>query len=68
MTNPNGKTFVCFFFFLSLALILPTLHAKIAKFDDFLKERADEAKKAAESAYNPHPEEIANSFNKQVGE
>lgn len=68
MTVPKGKAFICFFFFLSFALIVPTLHAKIAELDDFLKQRADEAKQAAEKAYNPHPEEVANSFNKQVGE
>ena len=68
MTVPKGKAFICCCFFLSFALIVPTLHAKIAKLDNFLKQRADEAKQAAEKAYNPHPEEVANSFNKQVGD
>lgn len=65
---PNGKTLICCCFFLSFALIIPTIHSKIAELDDFLKLRAEEAKLAAHKAYNPHPEEVANTFNKQVGE
>lgn len=68
MTNPKEKKLTCLVFFFSLALIVPCMHAGYAEFDDFLKARADEAKKNAEKSYNPHPENVTDNVNKQVGE
>lgn len=61
----KGGNVVFFLIFLSFA---SAIHANIAEFDDFLKHRADQAKLIAAKSYNPHPEEIANILNKQVGE
>lgn len=64
MPMGTGGNAVFFLIFLSFAL---AIHANIAEFDDFLKHRADQAKALAAQSYTPHPEEVANSLNKQVG-
>lgn len=61
----RGRKVVFFLIFLSFA---SGIYANIGEFDDFLKQQAEEAKQIAEQSYNPHPEEVANSLNKQVGE
>lgn len=47
-------------------MIFPTLKANIADFDEVWQKRAIEAQKASFEAYEPHPEEETNNFNKQV--
>ncbi|KAL1828792.1 hypothetical protein DCAR_0208052 [Daucus carota subsp. sativus] len=61
----RGRKVVFFLIFLSFA---SGIYANIGEFDDFLKQQAEEAKQIAEQSYNPHPEEVANSLNKQVGD
>lgn len=68
MTIPIDKKMSIFVFFFSFSLIVPSMHAGIAKLDDFLIARADKAKETAEKSYDPHPEEITDNMNKQVGE
>lgn len=51
---------------LSCVMIFPTLKANIADFDEVWQKRAQEAKKAAIEAYQPHPEEVTSNFNQQV--
>ncbi|KAH7532610.1 hypothetical protein FEM48_Zijuj04G0039800 [Ziziphus jujuba var. spinosa] len=53
-------------FFISFALVIPSLLADFGVFDEVLKQRADEAKQAALEAYTPNPEEITDIFNAQV--
>lgn len=50
----------------AFVMIFPTLNANIANFDEVWQKRAEEAKKAAYEAYQPHPEEVTNNFNQQV--
>merc|ERR1712183_670370 len=61
-----NKNVVPLLFFLSFAVIIPTLHAHIAEFDDYWKLRAEQARKDALEAYHPQPEEITNNFNSHV--
>lgn len=65
MAESDKKLFLLLFF-VSFAVIVPTLHAHIASFDDYWKQRAEEAQKAAQEAYNPNPEEITNDLNSHV--
>lgn len=48
--------------------MFPTLRANIADFDQVWQKRAEDAKKASLEAYNPHPERVAQNFNKEVHE
>ncbi|GAV63758.1 Pec_lyase_C domain-containing protein/Pec_lyase_N domain-containing protein [Cephalotus follicularis] len=66
MAAPNRSSLL-FIFFLSLAVIVPTLRAHIAEYDEYWKQRAAEAHQAAEEAYNPNPEKMTDEFNSQVG-
>lgn len=68
MTYPKHKNLTCLLFFFSFALIVPSMHAGIAEFDDFLAERASKAKENTEKSYDPHPENVTDDVNKQVGE
>lgn len=68
MTNPRDKKMTCLVFFFSFALIVPCMHARFVEFDDFLTDRANKAKQNAENSYDPHPEEVTDNVNKQVGE
>lgn len=60
----NKIGFVIFIYF--LAMLLPKLHANIAKFDEVWRERAEKAEKAAIDAYEPNPEVLTRNFNEQV--
>lgn len=66
MAAPD-RSFILFFFFLSLAVIVPTLQAHIAEYDEYWKQRAAEAEQANVEAYHPNPEAITEHFNSQVG-
>ncbi|GKV22434.1 hypothetical protein SLEP1_g32308 [Rubroshorea leprosula] len=55
-----------FVFFLSFSVIIPTLLANIGDFDDYWKQREAEAKKYADLAFNPRPEEVTQHFNAHV--
>ncbi|GLU17135.1 hypothetical protein SLE2022_335290 [Rubroshorea leprosula] len=55
-----------FIFFLSFAIIIPTLLAHIDDFDDYWKQREVEAIEHANMAYNPRPEEVTEHFNEHV--
>ena len=50
----------------AFAIIIPSLEAGIADFDEVWQQRAQEAKKAALEAYQPHPEEVTENFNEHV--
>ncbi|KAM3706646.1 hypothetical protein ACB098_03G165100 [Castanea mollissima] len=65
MTEVNKNCFLLFFF-VSFVVIIPTLHANIAEYDDYWKQRAAQAEKDNHEAYNPDPEEVTNSFNTHV--
>ncbi|CAK9172202.1 unnamed protein product [Ilex paraguariensis] len=66
MASINGGSVL--FFFLTFTTMVTNLHADIAEFDDFLKKKAELALEASLKAYNPNPEEVAENFNKQVGD
>lgn len=55
-------------FFVSLAVLVPSLQANIGEFDEFWQQREAEAKKAALEAYQPNPELITEQFNSKVNE
>uniref|UniRef100_A0A5B6YQK6 Pectate lyase n=1 Tax=Davidia involucrata TaxID=16924 RepID=A0A5B6YQK6_DAVIN len=57
---------IIFFFFLSFASMIPTLHAHIAVFDEYWQNRSMEAHKTAFEVYRPNPEEITEDLNKHV--
>lgn len=47
-------------------VIVPAVTANIGDFDEVWQTRAEEARKAALQAYNPHPEKVTDNFNKKV--
>ena len=51
---------------LSMAVLMPSLRAGIAEYDDFLLQQAEEAKQAALKAYHPHPMNVTDHFNHHV--
>nr|CAN69905.1 hypothetical protein VITISV_001007 [Vitis vinifera] len=53
-------------FFVLFAVIAPTIRANIAEYDDYWKEREEEAKKAALEAFHPTPQEVNDHFNLHV--
>lgn len=55
-------------FFVSLAVLIPSLQANIDEFDEFWKKREAESKKAALDAYQPNPEVVTEQFNSKVNE
>uniref|UniRef100_A0A2N9FAB7 Pectate lyase n=1 Tax=Fagus sylvatica TaxID=28930 RepID=A0A2N9FAB7_FAGSY len=55
-------------FCVSFAVLIPSLWANIAEFDDYWQQRADKAKKAALEAYHPNPEEVTEQINTHVNE
>ncbi|KAK6796424.1 hypothetical protein RDI58_004125 [Solanum bulbocastanum] len=60
---------VIFLFSLVLfASLLPKLHANIGDFDPYLEKRAEEALQSSLAAYNENPEQLTQTFNKEVGE
>ncbi|GFS42061.1 pectate lyase family protein [Actinidia rufa] len=63
MVNHNSVIF----YFLSIAAMIPALHANYAEFDKYWQHKANEAQKSAFQAYNHNPQEVTDSVNKQVG-
>ncbi|XP_060196851.1 pectate lyase-like [Lycium barbarum] len=51
-----------------LASLIPNLHAGIAEFDEYLEKQAKEALNSSLAAYNQNPEEVTDTFNKEVGD
>ena len=51
---------------LSMAVLMPTLRAGIAEYDDFLLKKAVAAEQVAHEAYNPDPMNVTNHLNLQV--
>lgn len=60
------KNFFRVLFFVSFAVIIPTLHANATESDDYWKHRAEEAQKDNLMAFHSHPEEVTNDFNSHV--
>jgi pectate lyase len=54
--------------FVSFAVIVPSLRAHIAEFDNFWQQKSEEAKKDAFKAYQPNPEEVTEQLNSHVYE
>ncbi|PKI33596.1 hypothetical protein CRG98_046007 [Punica granatum] len=55
-------------FLFASAILIKALEANIAVFDEVWQKRAEEAKKAANEAYNPDPENVAKDFNRRIHE
>ncbi|XP_041004880.1 pectate lyase-like [Juglans microcarpa x Juglans regia] len=55
-------------FFVSLAVLIPSLQANIGEFDEFWQKREVEAKKASLEAYQPNPEMVTEQFNSKVND
>ncbi|KAL0421165.1 UNVERIFIED_CONTAM: Pectate lyase [Sesamum latifolium] len=53
---------------LSFVLLLPKSDAAIAKYDEYLKKKAQESLEESRKAFNPNPEEVADDLNVQVSE
>ncbi|KAL0385715.1 UNVERIFIED_CONTAM: Pectate lyase [Sesamum radiatum] len=53
---------------LSFVQLLPKSGAAIAKYDEYLKKRAQESLEESRKAFNPNPEEVADDLNVQVSE
>ncbi|KAG5521151.1 hypothetical protein RHGRI_033638 [Rhododendron griersonianum] len=53
-------------FLVSLAVMIPALHAHIGEYDEYWQNKAKEAKKAAAETFNPNPEVVINNLNKDV--
>ncbi|XP_007046218.2 PREDICTED: probable pectate lyase P59 [Theobroma cacao] len=62
----SDRSFGLFFFSLFFVVIIPTLHAHIAEYDDYWRQREAEAKEHFNKAYNPNPEEVTQHFNHHV--
>ncbi|KAH7515884.1 pectate lyase [Ziziphus jujuba] len=63
MVGVNAKFIV--FFFLAFAIFYVNAH--IAEFDEYWKQKAEQAKKIAHDAYDPHPELVTEQLNEDVG-
>ncbi|GAB4829194.1 hypothetical protein Ancab_018858 [Ancistrocladus abbreviatus] len=50
-------------FFVSFILIIPSLHAFIAEYDEYWQNREAKARRKAQEAYHPEPYNITNDFN-----
>ena len=50
----------------SMAVLMPTLRAGIAEFDDFLLQKSEEAKQASLEAFHPDPMNVTDHFNQHV--
>lgn len=50
----------------SVAVMIPTLKAGIAEFDDFLLQQADKAKRASLKAFDPNPMNVTDHLNHHV--
>lgn len=53
---------------IALLVIIPGVTAHIGDFDEVWQKRAEEAKEAAYRAYQPNPEKVTNTLNKNVHE
>lgn len=49
-----------------MAVFMPTLRAGIAEFDEYLLQKADEAKQAALEAFHPDPMNVTDHLNHHV--
>ncbi|GAB4860712.1 Probable pectate lyase P59 [Ancistrocladus abbreviatus] len=54
------------FLFVVISMVIPTGNANIGHFDEVWQQRSAQAKKDAEEAYNPNPEEVTHDLNKHV--
>lgn len=60
--NKLRLLFFCVFYL----AVFPTLKANIGDFDEVWQKRSHEAKRAAQQAYKPNPEEVTTAFNNHV--
>lgn len=60
--NKRRLLFGCVFFL----AIVPIFEANIVHFDQYWQNRSDDAKKAAQQAYKPNPQEITSNLNMHV--
>ncbi|XP_048137070.1 pectate lyase-like [Rhodamnia argentea] len=65
MVNMN-RDVCCLLFFLSFAVLVPSIRANIGEFDEYWEKRAEEARKEALDAYDPYPEAVTSYFNAKV--
>ncbi|OIT06603.1 PREDICTED: probable pectate lyase 6 [Nicotiana attenuata] len=68
MASISCNSVIFLFFLLLFASLVPNLDANIAEFDPYLEKKAEEALKSSLAAYNENPEELTETFNKEVGE
>ncbi|KAK8567246.1 hypothetical protein V6N13_105225 [Hibiscus sabdariffa] len=52
--------------FLSFVVIIPSLEAYIAEYDDYWRERELQAKENIDKAYHPRPEEVTSHYNEHA--
>lgn len=62
-----SRNSILLIYFICLASLVPHLHARISEFDAYLEKQALEALNSSLEAYNQNPEEVTNTFNKEVG-
>lgn len=62
------STLLVFLCFLSLVAVLPKSNAGIAKYDDYLKKRAEKSRQEYLDAYEPNPEVVADEISEEVNE
>ncbi|KAL7091477.1 hypothetical protein ACP275_12G108500 [Erythranthe tilingii] len=69
MAFGNNKSSIilllCMIYFVTL---IPKSHAAIAKYDDYLRKKANESFEESLKAFDPNPEKVADELNEQVGE
>lgn len=68
MASFSCNSVIFLYSLLCIASLIPNLHANIAEFDPYLEKKAEEALKSSLAAYNENPEELTDTFNKEVGE
>ena len=64
--SSNNSCFVGSFFLLWLSVIVPTLNAFIAEYDDYWREKEAHAWRAIQEAHHPDPFNVTNHFNYHV--
>lgn len=50
----------------ALAITIPCLEANIGEFDNYLRQKAKQARRAALEAYEPNPLNVTSELNKHV--
>lgn len=50
----------------ALAITIPCLEANIGEFDEYLREKAKQARRAALEAFEPNPLNVTSEINKHV--